>query len=80
MARPKTLSESERKSVRATLLMTPAMFADVSTLTQIKNISLNDLFCSLAAQVIEKNRQEIDKVRAVISEAAETVDLSADET
>ena len=54
MARPKTLSEYEKKSARVSLLMTTQMFDDVTTLAQIKKVSLNDLFTSLAAQVVKK--------------------------
>ena len=60
MARPKTLSEYEKKSARVSLLMTTQMLEDVTTLAQIKKVSLNDLFTSLAAQVVKKNRQSID--------------------
>ena len=75
MARPKTLKESERKSSRVSLLLTPALLADVTTLAQIKKISLNDFFISLAAQVVKSNRLAIDEVQAVMNKVAPEVEL-----
>ena len=76
MARPKTLSDAEKKSARVSLLLTPQMFADITTLAQIKNVSLNDLFTSLAADLIKKNRRAIDEVQNVIVKVSPTVQLS----
>ena len=78
MARPKTLSEYEKKSARVSLLMTTQMFDDVTTLAQIKKVSLNDLFTSLAAQVVKKNRQSIDEVQGVMSKVSPGVQLTID--
>lgn len=78
LARPKTLKEVEKKSARISLLMTPQLLADVTTLAQIKQCSLNDLLTSLAAQVVKKNRQQIDEVQGVMNEAARYVQLSID--
>ena len=78
MARPKTLSEYEKKSARVSLLMTTQMFDDVTTLAQIKKVSLNDLFTSLAAQVVKKNRQSIDEVQGVMSKVSPAVQLTID--
>lgn len=76
MARPKTLSDTEKKSARVSLLLTPQMFADITTLAQIKNVSLNDLFTSLAADLIKKNRRAIDEVQNVMVKVSPTVQLS----
>lgn len=76
MARPKTLSDAEKKSARVSLLLTPQMFADITTLAQIKNVSLNDLFTSLAADLIKKNRRAIDEVQNVMVKVSPTVQLS----
>lgn len=78
MARPKTLSEYEKKSARVSLLMTTQMLEDVTTLAQIKKVSLNDLFTSLAAQVVKKNRQSIDEVQGVMSKVSPAVQLTID--
>lgn len=78
MARQKTLSEAERKSARMSLLMTKQMADDINTLAQIKKTTLNDLMCSLAAQIIKKNRQAIDEVQNVMNKVADTVELTLD--
>ena len=66
----------ERKTARVSLLLTPKMFADVATLAQIKQVSLNDLFTSLVAQAVAKNQSAIEKVQVVLSEVSPTVDLN----
>lgn len=76
MARPKLLAADEKKSARVSLLMTPQFLADVTTLAQIKQITLNELFCSLAAQAVKKNRQAIDDVQKVMASVASTVEIS----
>ena len=76
MARPKTLADAEKKSARVSLLMTPQFLADVTTLAQIKKVTLNELFCSLAAQAVKKNRQAIDEVQKVMAKVAPTVEVS----
>lgn len=76
MARPKLLAADEKKSARVSLLMTPQFLADVTTLAQIKQITLNELFCSLAAQAIKKNRPAIDEVQKVMAKVAPTVEVS----
>ena len=73
MARPKTLSDTQKKSARVSLLMTRQMLDDVTTLAQIKKVSINDLFTSLAAELIKKNRQAIDEVQEVMSKVSPTV-------
>ena len=78
MARPKTLSDYEKKSARVSLLMTAQMLDDMTTLAQIKKVSLNDLFTTLAAQVIKKNRQQIDEVQQVMTRISPTVELALD--
>lgn len=78
MARPKTLSDAEKKSARVSLLMTPQMLADVTTLAQIKKVSLNDLFTSLAAELVKKNRHAIDEVQNVMIKVSPTVELTLD--
>ena len=78
MARPRILSDSERKSARVSLLMTPQMFADITTLAQIKKVSINDLFTSLAADLIKKNRRAIDEVQDVMFKVSPTVELTLD--
>ena len=78
MARSKTLSEGERKSARVSLLMTPKLFADVQTLAAIKKCSLNDLFTSVAAELVERNKAEISEVQSVISTVAPRVQTSLD--
>ena len=75
MARPKTLTDETKKSARVSLLMTQQMLDDVTTLAQIKKVSLNDLFTSLAAQVVKKNRGVIDNVNATLKKAALDVNL-----
>lgn len=76
MARPKTLTAAETKSARTSLLMTPQFLDDVSTLAQIKQMTLNEFFCSLAAQAVKKNRQAIDEVKAVMAKVAPSVQTS----
>lgn len=78
MARPKTLSDTEKKSARVSLLMTPQLLADVTTLAQIKKVSLNDLFTSLATELVKKNRQAIDEVQGVMVKVSPTVELTLD--
>lgn len=78
MARPRTLSDAEKKSARVSLLMTPQLLADVTTLTQIKGVSLNDLFTSLAAELVKKNRHAIDEVQDVMTKVSPTVELTLD--
>lgn len=78
MARPKTLSEYEKKSARVSLLMTTQLLDDCTTLAQIKKVSLNDLFTSLAAQVVKKNRQSIDEVQGVMNKVSQAVQLTID--
>ena len=77
MARPKTMTEAQRKSARVSLLLTQ-MLDDVTTLAQIRKVSLNDLFTSLAAQLIKKNRQAIDEVQSVMSKVSPTVEITLD--
>ena len=76
MARPKTLSDSSRKTARVSLLMTPKMLADVTTLAQIKKLTLNELFLSLAADLLKKNRQAIDEVQNVMNKVSPTVEIT----
>lgn len=78
MARPKTMTEAQRKSARVSLLLTQQMLDDVTTLAQIRKVSLNDLFTSLAAQLIKKNRQAIDEVQSVMSKVSPTVEITLD--
>ena len=73
MARSKTLSDADRKSARVSLLMTRQLLDDVTTLAQIKKVSINDLFTSLAADLVKKNRQAIDEVQDVISKVSPTI-------
>ena len=75
MARPKTLTDETKKSARVSLLMTQQMLCDVTKIAQIKKVSLNDLFISLAAQVVKKNRGVIDNVNATLKYAADKVNL-----
>lgn len=79
MARPKKLSADEKKSARATLLMTPQLFDDLQLLATISDQSVNSLLCALVEQVVSKNRSAIDAVKATISEVAPTVDLRIDD-
>ena len=76
MARPKTLSDAQKKSARVPLLMTRQMLDDVTTLAQIKKVSINDLFTSLAAELVKKNRQLINEVQEVIDKVATCVQTS----
>lgn len=76
MARPKTLSDAQKKSARVSLLMTRQMLDDVTTLAQIKKVSINDLFTSLAAELVKKNRQQIDEVQEVMDKVAPCVQTS----
>ena len=79
MARPKTLTDETKKSARVSLLMTPKLCKDVTTLAQIKKISVNDLLCSLAAQIVKKNRGAIDEVQSVMEKVSATVDLTLED-
>ena len=79
MARPKKLSADEKKSARATLLMTPQLFDDLQLLATISDQSVNSLLCALVEQVVSKNRSAIDAVKTTISEVAPTVDLRIDD-
>ena len=78
MARPKTITDAQRKSARVSLLLTQQMLDDVTTLAQIRKVSLNDLFTSLAAQLIKKNRQAIDEVQSVMSKVSPSVEITLD--
>ena len=78
MARPKTLSAAEKKTVRVSLMMTPALYADISTLAQIKRTTINDLVCSLATQVVKKNRQTIDDASSAMKNYAAQIELTLD--
>lgn len=79
MARPAKLSADEKKSARATLLMTPQLFDDLQLLATISDQSVNSLLCALVEQVVSKNRSAIDAVKTTISEVAPTVDLRIDD-
>lgn len=79
MARPKTLSDGQRKTARVSLLMTPRLFDDITTLARIKKISVNDLFCLLAEQTVKKNRVAIDTVQKILNDVSSTVDLTIDD-
>ena len=72
MARPKRLSADEIKTARTSVIMPPKLYADVTTLAQIQRVSVNDFFNSLAAQAIERNREAIDEVQAVMAKYAVT--------
>ena len=76
MARPKTLTDPQKKSARVSLLMTPAFYNDVSTLAQIQKTSLNDLFLSAAEQLVKKNRRAIDEVQEVMARLSPSVQTS----
>ena len=76
MARPKTLTAEATRSARVSLLMTPKLYDDVTTLARIKKMSLNDLFNQLAAQVVDKNHEAIDAVQSAMAAAEPTVNLS----
>lgn len=66
---------SVKKSERVSLLLTPQMAQDLTTLAQIKRVSVNDLFTTLAAQAISKNREAIDSVKAVMEKVLPGLDL-----
>lgn len=74
MARPTTYTE--KKTARVSLLMTNQLLNDMTTLSQIKRMSLNDLFTSLAVQVIKKNRQAIDEVQSIMSKVSSSVEIT----
>lgn len=69
MARPLKKNDDEKRTARISLLLTPAMHADITTLARVHGVSVNDYFCALAEKDIKKNRRTIDKVNAVMSEA-----------
>ena len=79
MSRPKTLTDETKKSARVSLLMTPKLCDDVTTLAQIMKVSVNDLFCSLATQIVKKNRTAIDEVQGVMEKVSASVDLHLEE-
>lgn len=79
MARPAKLSAGEKKSARTSLLMTQDLYDDLHILAKISKRSVNDLLCTLADQIVSKNRNAIDAVKATIDEVAPTVDLRLDE-
>ncbi|MBR0288588.1 MAG: hypothetical protein IJQ82_06370 [Selenomonadaceae bacterium] len=76
MARPKTLTDPQKKSARVSLLMTAAFYDDVVTLAQIQKTSLNELFLSAAEQLVKKNRRAIDEVQATMARVSPSVQAS----
>lgn len=73
MARPKTLTDAEKKNVRVSLMLTPPLYSDITTLARIKNTSVNELIYSLVEQLAKKNRTVIDEAGATMKNYAAQV-------
>lgn len=79
MARPQKLSPEEKRTVRATLLMTPAEYEGVSVLAQLKDATLNEFVCSVLAGLIRKNAEAIEGFKADKERRAAEIDLSLED-
>lgn len=73
MARPKRLLNSEKKTARVSLLLSPRLHADILTLAQIKGVSVNDFFTTLAEQIVAKNSATIMDARKALDALAPDV-------
>jgi len=78
MARPQKLSPEEKRTVRATLLMTPAENEGVSIMAQLSNKTLNEFVCMMIADLIRKNSKVIESFKAEKSKHAAELNLSVD--
>ena len=74
MARP-SLSDQKRTQ-RATLLMTPDDYEGLSILAQLQNRTVNDFACSILIQVVQRNRQVIENFKAEKEKYAATINVS----
>ena len=64
----KAYGEESRKK-RVSLIVTPSMYNDVTTMAAIRGTTINDFIIGLIEPVIKKNRATIDKVQDVITDA-----------
>ena len=74
MARP-SLSDQKRTQ-RATLLMTPDDYEGLSILAQLQNRTVNDFACSILIQVVQKNRQAIESFKAEKEKYAAAINVA----
>ena len=49
-----------KKYQRTTLLMSPALFTDVTRLAQLHDVTLNEFTCSILQRLVDDNRAVID--------------------
>lgn len=76
MARPKTLTDAEKKNVRVSLMLTPPLYSDVNTLARLKGTTVNELIYSLVEQLAKKNRPVIDDAGATMKNYAAQVQMN----
>ena len=59
----------ENRKKRVSLIVTPSMYNDVTTMAAIHGTTINDFVIGLIEPVIKKNRATIDKVQGVMTSA-----------
>ena len=59
----------ENRKKRVSLIVTPSMYKDVTTMAAIRGTTINDFIIGLIEPIIAKNRTTIDKVQGVITDA-----------
>lgn len=79
MARPQKLSPEAKRTIRATLLMTPAEYEGVATLAQLKGATLNEFVCRILADVIHKNAKTLESFKVEKEKHAAQLNLSIED-
>lgn len=75
MARPR-IAPADKRSERATLLMTPAEYEGVAVLAELTGKTVNDFVCTILDSVLEENSAVIAKHIADRERNAANVNLS----
>lgn len=73
MARPK-LPGDDRRTSRVTLIMTPAEYEGLYILAQMQDRTINNLCCSILAQIVQKNAAVIEAFKADKKKHAADID------
>lgn len=78
MSRPRSKERDNLRTERISLALTPVALSGITTLAQIKEISVNDLICGLIDNVIKKNAAVISDFNTARDKAASAVKLNVD--
>lgn len=78
MSRPRIKERDNLRTERISLALTPVALSGITTLAQIKEISVNDLICGLIDNVIKKNAAVISDFNTARDKAASAVKLNVD--